>query len=73
MQELYHRIEQLRFAEDPIDKLITIRDEMIQKEKDQIIRAFASGEYVPSDYIDGRHPIKQPSENYYDQRYSYNV
>ena len=34
MQQLFHRIEQLRFAKNPIDELMMIRLEMLEKEED---------------------------------------
>lgn len=34
MQELFYRIEQLRFAKNPIDELMMIRLEMLEKEED---------------------------------------
>ena len=34
MQELFYRVEQLRFAKNPIDELMMIRLEMLDKEKE---------------------------------------
>jgi hypothetical protein len=34
MQELFYRIEQLRFAKNPIDKIMMIRLQMLEKEED---------------------------------------
>ncbi len=34
MQELFYRVEQLRFAKNPIDELMMIRLEMLEKEKE---------------------------------------
>ena len=34
MQQIFYRIEQLRFAKNPIDELMMIRLEMLEKEED---------------------------------------
>jgi len=39
MQLLFYRIEQLRFAKNPIDKIMEIENEMLQIEKDEIVKA----------------------------------
>ena len=41
IQELFHRVEQLRFAKNPIDELMKIEIQMLEKEKQQAIE-FAS-------------------------------
>ena len=33
MQQIFYRIEQLRFAKNPIDELMMIRLEMLEKEE----------------------------------------
>ncbi len=47
MQELFYRIEQLRFAKNPIDELMMIRLEMLEKEKEAIVNAYNSGQQIP--------------------------
>jgi hypothetical protein len=39
MQLLFYRIEQLRFANNPIDKIMEIKNEMLEIEKEQIQQA----------------------------------
>ncbi len=43
MQELFYRVEQLRFAKSPIDELMMIRLQMLEKEKEVIMDAFHEG------------------------------
>ena len=43
MQELFYRIEQLRFAKNPIDELMMIKLQMLEKEKEVIQRAYKQG------------------------------
>ena len=46
MQELFYRIEQLRFAKNPIDELMMIRLQMLEKEKEVIMDAHIEGQRV---------------------------
>jgi hypothetical protein len=43
MQLLFHRIEQLRFAKNPIDKIMEIENEMLQIEKEEIVKGVNFG------------------------------
>jgi hypothetical protein len=47
MQQIFYRIEQLRFAKNPIDELMMIRLEMLEKEKEVIMDAYNSGQQIP--------------------------
>ena len=47
MQELFYRLEQLRFAKNPIDELMMIRLQMLEKEKEVIVHAYNSGQQIP--------------------------
>ena len=47
MQELFYRVEQLRFAKNPIDELMMIRLQMLEKEKEVLVNAYNSGQQIP--------------------------
>jgi hypothetical protein len=64
MQELFYRVEQLRFAKNPIDELMMIRLQMLEKEKKVIMNA----------WIDDRFPLdkewaKRCAESYYNETF----
>lgn len=55
MQELFYRIEQLRFAKNPIDELMMIKLQMLEKEKEIITDAYDAGLFDGSmDDVDDR-------------------
>ena len=67
MQEIFYRIEQLRFAKNPIDELMMIRLQMLEKEKQVIIDA----------WLDDRFPldkewVQKCAEQYYNETYGGN-
>ena len=43
MQQIFYRIEQLRFAKNPIDELMMIRLQMLEKEKEVIEYSYLMG------------------------------
>ena len=51
MQLLFYRIEQLRFANNPIDEIMEIKNEMLEIEKEQIQQAFALGKLDAAEQI----------------------
>jgi hypothetical protein len=63
MQLLFYRIEQLRFAKNPIDKIMEIENEMLQIEKDEIVKAvdFGTNQWGGWGVLNG--------EEYYEQTY----
>ena len=65
MQELFHRIEQLRFAKNPIDELMMIRLQMLEKEKEVIIEAFHEGMRCQ-----GWDPNRGIAEEYYNETFN---
>jgi hypothetical protein len=65
MQELFHRIEQLRFAKNPIDELMMIRLQMLEKEKAVIIEAFHEGMRCQ-----GWDPNRGIAEEYYNETFN---
>jgi hypothetical protein len=58
MQELFYRIEQLRFAKNPIDELMMIRLQMLDKEKEAIVNAYNGGQQIPP-FIYAEHYYKK--------------
>ena len=46
MQLLFYRIEQLRFANNPIDEIIEIKNEMLEIEKEQMQHWFRLGMHL---------------------------
>ena len=51
MQELFYRLEQLRFAKDPVSEIFKIKEVMLDKEKDAILSAYNNFELgEPEDY-----------------------
>ena len=61
MQELFYRIEQLRFAKNPIDELMMIRLQMLEKEKEVIMNAYIFG--IQDEYVIG-------SQKYYNETFN---
>ena len=62
MQQIFYRIEQLRFAKNPIDELMMIRLEMLEKEKEVMSQVYADG----GDWDE----VPQPRfKNYYNQTF----
>lgn len=43
MQELFYRVEQLRFAKNPIDEIMMLKLQMLHKEKEVIMDAYDIG------------------------------
>ena len=66
MQLLFYRIEQLRFANNPIDEIIKLKHEMLEMEKQQIIKGvdFGTNQWDGWDSLNG--------EQYYEQTYGGN-
>ena len=63
MQQIFYRIEQLRFAKNPIDELMMIRLEMLEKEKEVMSQVYADG----GDWDE----VPQPRfKNYYNQTFN---
>jgi len=68
MQELFHRIEQLRFAKNPIDELMMIRLQMLEKEKEVMDKIYKDStvQFNISSVMDEYKPF----ENYYNETFN---
>ena len=63
LQKLFYRIEQFRFANNPIDEIIKLKHEMLEMEKQQIIKGvdFGTNQWDGWDSVNG--------EQYYNETY----
>lgn len=43
MQEMFHRLEQVRFATDPVSEMFKLQEVMLEKEKEAIMNAYDIG------------------------------
>ena len=69
MQELFYRIEQLRFAKNPIDELMMIRLQMLEKEKEVIMDAHIEGQRV-FDKFPHTQWTNDQAEQYYNETFN---
>ena len=69
MQQLFYRIEQLRFAKNPIDELMMIRLQMLEKEKEVIMDAHIEGQRV-FDKLPHTQWTNDQAEQYYNQTFN---
>ena len=69
MQELFYRIEQLRFAKNPIDEIMMIRLQMLEKEKEVIMDAHIEGQRV-FDKFPHTQWTNDQAEQYYNETFN---
>lgn len=69
MQQLFYRIEQLLFAKNPIDELMMIRLQMLEKEKEVIMDAHIEGQRV-FDKFPHTQWTNDQAEQYYNQTFN---
>ena len=69
MQQLFYRIEQLRFAKNPIDELMMIRLQMLEKEKEVIMDAHIEGQRV-FDKFPHTQWTNDQAEQYYNETFN---
>ena len=43
MQEMFHRLEQVRFATDPVSEMFKLQEVMLEKEKELFKQSFYNG------------------------------
>jgi hypothetical protein len=68
MQELFHRVEQLRFAKNPIDELMKIEIQMLEKEEEMIVRSFMNVSDDRDTRLEDVH-LREFAEDYYNKTF----
>ncbi len=59
MQEMFHRLEQVRFATDPVSEMFKLQEVMLEKEKEEMCDFVEYCIQRHRDFIDGDLPSRE--------------